>query len=71
MERAGPPRPEGKPSNWWAYEREPWRRVSAEIADEDGAQRAALFRARTAALPLATDAQAEAAREAAMAVDWE
>jgi hypothetical protein len=24
--------PAGKPSNWWAREREPWRRVSAEIA---------------------------------------
>jgi hypothetical protein len=21
----------GKPSNWWAFEREPWKRVGAEI----------------------------------------
>jgi hypothetical protein len=31
MERARPPRPEGKPSNWWAQEKEPWKRVSADV----------------------------------------
>jgi hypothetical protein len=24
-----------KPSNWWAFEREPWKRVNAEIAAEE------------------------------------
>jgi hypothetical protein len=26
-----------KPSNWWAYEREPWKRVNAEIAAKEKA----------------------------------
>jgi hypothetical protein len=40
----GPPR---KPSNWWAFEREPWKRINAEImakekaaADRERADRA-------------------------------
>jgi hypothetical protein len=39
--------PPGKPSNWWAFEREPWKRVNAEIlarekagADRERADRA-------------------------------
>jgi hypothetical protein len=30
-----------KPSNWWAFEREPWKRVNAEIqaAEKAGADR--------------------------------
>ena len=39
MERARPSRPEGKPSNWWAKEKEPWKRVSADVmADQDRRQ---------------------------------
>jgi hypothetical protein len=37
----------GKPSNWWAFEREPWMRVGAEVraaetagADRERAERA-------------------------------
>jgi len=40
-------RPLRKPSNWWAFEREPWKRVNAEIlarekadADRERADRA-------------------------------
>jgi hypothetical protein len=36
-----PPR---KPSNWWAFEREPWKRVNAEIV---AGERAAADRERT------------------------
>ena len=39
MERSRPPRPEGKPSNWWAKEKEPWKRVSADVgADQERRQ---------------------------------
>lgn len=27
----------GKPSNWWAREREPWKRIGAEIAAREKA----------------------------------
>ena len=30
-----PPR---KPSNWWAFEREPWKRVNAEIMAKEKAE---------------------------------
>jgi hypothetical protein len=42
-----PDQPPRKPSNWWAFEREPWKRVNAEImarekadADRDRVDRA-------------------------------
>jgi hypothetical protein len=35
-----------KPSNWWAFEREPWKRVNAEIA---AAEKAAADRERRTA----------------------
>jgi hypothetical protein len=52
-----PPR---KPSNWWAFEREPWKRVNAEImagekaaADKERAARALRSAFAGAALALA------------------
>jgi hypothetical protein len=32
MERARPPMREGKPSFWWAKEREPWKRRASDEA---------------------------------------
>jgi hypothetical protein len=29
--------PRGKPSNWWAFEREPWKRINAEIVAKEKA----------------------------------
>jgi hypothetical protein len=44
---SAPMRAPGKPSNWWALEREPWKRVGAEVraaekatADRERADRA-------------------------------
>jgi hypothetical protein len=73
MERARHPLPEGKPSNWWAYDREPWRRVSAEIRADDE-RRAARFRAHAAALSASAcmdDVAMTDGAEAAVATDWE
>jgi hypothetical protein len=39
MERACPPRPEGKPSNWWCKEREPWKRIGARATETTAAAR--------------------------------
>jgi Lon protease-like protein len=64
MERACPPRPEGKPSFWWRCDREPWRRVSAElIADEK--QKQADQRAAAVVLSLLRTV------EAPPVMDWE
>jgi hypothetical protein len=60
-----------KPSNWWAFEREPWKRVNAEImarekadADRERAERAlrSAFAFAGAALALANTAKATDAR---------
>ena len=57
-----PDQPPRKPSNWWAFEREPWKRVNAEIqagenadADRERAERAlrSAFAFASAALALA------------------
>ncbi len=51
MERARPPRPEGKPSNWWAREKEPWKkRVSAEVEMKTDVERQAGEKAETTVL---------------------
>ena len=59
MERARPPRPEGKPSNWWAVEKEPWKRVSAEVRTDQERPQA---KEKTKASALSVPAFAEAAR---------
>jgi hypothetical protein len=63
-----PPR---KPSNWWAFEREPWKRVSAEIlAEKAGAdrERERADRALRSAFAFAGAALAMANAPAALAV---
>jgi hypothetical protein len=51
MERARPPRPEGKPSNWWAQEKEPWKkRASAAVETTADPQRQAGEKAEATAL---------------------
>ena len=54
-----PPR---KPSNWWAFEREPWKRVNAEIqaAEKAGADRERADRALRCAFAFAGAALAMA-----------
>jgi len=49
-----------KPSNWWAFEREPWKRVSAEIraAEKAGADRERADRAVRSAFAFAAFALA-------------
>lgn len=54
-----PPR---KPSNWWAFEREPWKRVNAEIqaAEKAGADKERADRALRSAFAFAGAALAMA-----------
>jgi len=42
--RACPPPHQGKPSFWWAREKEPWQRVSYDITFKDHGVGRALFR---------------------------
>jgi hypothetical protein len=73
MERARPPRPQGKPLNWWAHDQEPWLRVSAEIKADDE-KRAARFHNRAAALLAVVRREAvsvTAGAETAKVIDWE
>jgi hypothetical protein len=59
--RAPPVRNEPrKPSNWWAFEREPWKRISAEITAEEkaAADRARADRALRSAFAFAVAALA-------------
>jgi hypothetical protein len=62
-----PPR---KPSNWWAFEREPWKRVNAEIMarEKAGADRERADRALRNAFAFAVAALAMANAPAALAV---
>ena len=57
MERPRPPRPEGKPSNWWAKEKEPWKRVSAGVgADQERRQAREKIDATVLSAPVFTEA---------------
>jgi hypothetical protein len=62
-----PPR---KPSNWWAFEREPWKRINAEIlaSEKVNAEKERADRALRTALAFATAALAMANAPAALAV---
>jgi hypothetical protein len=62
-----PPR---KPSNWWAFEREPWKRVNAEILarEKAGAEKERVDRALRSAFAFAGAALAMANASAVLAV---
>jgi hypothetical protein len=63
-------RPPRKPSNWWAFEREPWKRVHAEILarEKAGADRERADRALRSAFAFAGAALALVNAPAALAV---
>jgi hypothetical protein len=62
--------PPHKPSNWWAFEREPWKRVSAEslAREKAGAEKERAERALRNAFAFAAAALAMANVPAALAV---